>query len=190
MNDGNSLDYVGQLAHVARPWVSLEHRHRFRRPSWWNLPCPLEVEQREVTHESGYVALPVAKGRQSDRNHVQPEEEVFPECALAHRACKVVICRSNDPDIDPYVAVPADAMDLTRLDRTKKLRLRIEAQISDLVQKQRTGVRELEASYASLRSTGERASLVTEHLALDQIARNSSAIDSDERLIAPCAGVV
>src|SRR5688572_33294672 len=105
MNDGNSLDYVGQLAHVARPWVSLEYRHCFRRPCGWSLSRPLEVEQREVMHQRWYVALTVAKGRQSDRNHGQSKEQVLPESAVPHGATKVVISRSIYHDLDPAVAV-------------------------------------------------------------------------------------
>ena len=64
------------------------------------------------------------------------------------------------------------------------------AEVADLVEKQRAGVRELEPSDAAVRRAGERALLVPEHLALDEIARNRRAVHAHERAVASRARAV
>src|SRR6478752_1570415 len=60
-------------------------------------------------------------------------------------------------------------------------------QIPHFVEEQRAGVCELEPPDPAVRRTGERALLVAEHLALDEIARDRRAVDPHERPVAPRA---
>ena len=51
-------------------------------------------------------------------------------------------------------------------------------------------MRQLESPDARLRRTRKCAAFVAEHLALDQVARDGSAIDAHERLVPPRTSVV
>ena len=75
----------------------------------------------------------------------------------------------------------ADALDLALLDRAQQLGLQVEPQIADLVEEQRAAVGQLELADALLQRAGERALLVAEQRALDQLARNRGEVDGDER---------
>ena len=57
-------------------------------------------------------------------------------------------------------------------------------QIADLVEEERAAIGELELADALLQRTGERALLVAEQRALDEIARNRRHVHGDERTIA------
>src|SRR5438552_15432563 len=69
-------------------------------------------------------------------------------------------------------------------EHAQQLRLRLRAQIADFVEEERPAVSQLEAALAALRRAGEGAPLVSEHLRLDEIAREGRAVDRDERLVA------
>ena len=78
-------------------------------------------------------------------------------------------------------------LQLAGLERAEQLGLRLGAQVADLVEEQRAGVRQLEPSQPALGGAGERAALVPEHLGLDQVAGDGGAVDGDERAAGPPA---
>ena len=57
--------------------------------------------------------------------------------------------------------------------------------LADLVEKHRALVGELELSWLVLNRAGERAALEPEQLRLEQLGRQSCAVDFDERTVAP-----
>ena len=66
----------------------------------------------------------------------------------------------------------ADALDLALLDRAQQLGLQVEAQVADLVEEQRAAGGQLELAELLLVRAGERAALVAEQRALDQLVRD------------------
>src|SRR5690606_680233 len=76
-----------------------------------------------------------------------------------------------DPLVDPL------------LKNAEQLDLHIEAHVPDLVEKERAALGKLEASDSGADRSGERALLVTEQLALEQLARDRAAVDGDERRV-------
>src|SRR5262249_52755940 len=77
--------------------------------------------------------------------------------------------------------VAANPAELLGLEHPQELRLHVERELADLVQEQRPALRQLERPLPRRHRTGERASLVTEQLALDERIRDRPAIDHDER---------
>ena len=135
----------------------------------------------EVSDQVGNVAEPLAQRRHLDRKHVQPEVEVFAERARRHRILEPAVGGRERPDVDMLAPLGADALDLAALEHPQQLGLGLELQVADLVEEQRAAVGQLEAPDAPIGGAGERAALVAEHLALDQVARNRGAVDRDER---------
>ena len=74
----------------------------------------------------------------------------------------------------------AQAFKALLLQHAQQLGLRFEVHIADLVQKQRAPVREFKLALTPCGGTGERASFVTEHFALDQLGRQCGGIDRDK----------
>ena len=77
----------------------------------------------------------------------------------------------------------ADALDLALLDRAQQLRLQVVAQVADLVEEQRAARGQLELAELLADGAGERALLVAEQRALDQLAGNRREVDGDERRV-------
>ena len=80
--------------------------------------------------------------------------------------------------------LPADPLDLPLLDGPQQLGLQVEPQVADLVEEQRAAGRQLEFSQLLLVGPRERAALVPEQRALDELVRNRRQVDRDERRVA------
>ena len=69
------------------------------------------------------------------------------------------------------------------LDRAQQLGLQLVAQVADLVEEQRAAGRQLELAELLADRAGERALLVAEQRALDQLLGNRGEVDGDERRV-------
>src|SRR6185312_3691262 len=67
------------------------------------------------------------------------------------------------------------------LEHAQEVRLELDRQLADLVEEQRAAARLDEVTIALLDRAGERALLVTEQVRGDQLARQRTAVDRDER---------
>src|SRR5439155_2580690 len=103
---------------------------------------------------------------------------------------QVLVGRGDQPDVHPDRRVTADALHLLLLDRAQELGLGLERHVADLVEEERAAVRGLELALAPGDRAGERAPLVAEELALDQLLAERRAVHLDQRLRAPRAPVV
>ena len=148
------------------------------------------MQRGEVSHERGDVARTVAQWRHGQRNDVQPEEQIVAKRSLGDRAREILVRCCDDSHVHADRFPAAHAFDLLRLDGAQQLRLRLGSEIAHLVEKQRTRVRQLESADALVGRAGERALLVPEHFALDEVTRYRCAIHSHERAITARTGNV
>ena len=79
--------------------------------------------------------------------------------------------------------MPPDALELALLQRAQQLHLHLDRDLADLVEEERPAVGELEAPRLAGHGARERAALVAEELALDELLRDGRAVDLDERLV-------
>src|SRR4029450_9683535 len=82
--------------------------------------------------------------------------------------------------VHPDQLVPADALERALLQGAQELHLELGRHVSDLVEEHRAAVGELELPQATFLRVGERASLVTEQLGLEQGGGNRRRGDADE----------
>src|SRR6266403_2095495 len=131
-----------------------------------------------------------AQRRKHDRDDVQAVVEVLAEASRLHLGLEVLVGGGEDADVDLERAVAAHPFELALLEHAQDLRLRLERHVADLVEEERAAVGDLELPLARHDRTREGALLVAEELALDQLARERSAVHLDERPRAPGAVVV
>ncbi len=143
-------------------------------------PVTAAVALEEVGDEQGDVLFALAERRDLDRHDVQPVEEVLAEAALLDLLLQVAVGRGDDAHVHGDQLAAADPLDLARLDRAEQLRLGLRAQVADLVEEEGAAVGQLELAPALTGRAGERATLMSEHLALDQVARYGGAVDTHE----------
>ena len=174
------LDRVLELAHVAWPAVALERSDR----AGGELPVGSETFE-EMMREQPDVFSSFAERRQRDRYDRDAVVEVFAEISALHFLGEVAIRRGHDPHIDGDRRRRPDAFERALLQRAQQLHLHRMVELTDLVEEERAAIGRLEAPFAPFGGTRERALLVPEKLALDQLRRNRAAIDGDEGLLGP-----
>src|SRR5690606_20226882 len=123
----------------------------------------------------------LAERRERDRHAVEAVEEVRAERALSAHLLEVAMGRGDDAHVDGDLFVAADAHDLLRLEDAEQRRLRAWRQLADLVEEQRAAVCLLEDALRLSIGAGERALLVTEEHALEEVLRDGRAVDALQR---------
>ena len=170
----HALQHVLQLAHVARPGVTLELRRALRRR--WAFPgcCSSRTGARrrsaraeECLRRARAGSARAAARRSGDRTGPR-------ETCLRRRFLQILVSARDHAHVHLHGTFGADLLDLAALQHAQDLRLRGQRQVRDFVEEDRAAMRDFEQSLAwRRRRTGERAALVAEQLALDQTSRES-----------------
>ena len=92
--------------------------------------------------------------------------------------------RGDDAHVAAHRHVAADALEHALLQHAQQLHLHGRAHVADLVEEQRAAFGDLEAALARRDGAGERALLVAEQLALEQVGGDRAAVDRHERALA------
>ena len=152
-------------------------RERVRCASSVDATCrgdrwPAAASARKCRASSGNVLAARAQRRERERHHVEPIVEVGPERARSWQAStrsRLVAATTRTSTLMRLVA--ADALDLALLQDAQQLGLHGQRHVADLVEEERAAARALELAAPLLGRAGERAGLVAEQLALDELAR-------------------
>ena len=99
------------------------------------------------------------------------------------RRLEVAVRGGDDARVDLDRLTSADTLDLALLKHAEELRLHGQRHVADLVEEESPSARALELAAALLCRPRERAHLVTEELALDQLARQGRAVELLERTL-------
>ena len=146
------------------------------------LPSSAAKRARKCCASSGTSLEALAQRRHPDREHVEAVVEVLAELAVLDQLDHVAVGRRDQAEVDLDRLLGADRIDLAFLQRAQQLHLRVERQLADLVEEQRAAVGFLELADALVDGAGERALLVAEQDALDEVLGDGAAVDGDERL--------
>src|SRR5579862_4020248 len=170
-----AFDRVPQLPHVARPVVALEGLHHARTERHARLQLP-----QHVLRERADVGPALPEGRQRDRQHVQPIEQILAKRAFRDALAEIPIRCGDDADIDRDRLGPPDPFEGALLQHSEELRLQGGRDVADLVQKEGPAVGELELAGPARDGAGEGALLVAEQLALEQRFGERGRVHRDE----------
>ncbi len=127
------------------------------------------------------VARPLAQRRDAQADHVEAEVQVLAEAAGGDLCRQVAVRGGEDAHVDAHRAAAAEAVDLALLDGAQQLGLQAGVHLADLVEQQRAAVGRLELAEAAGDGAAERALLVAEQLALQQVLGNGGAVQGHER---------
>src|SRR5205823_12277854 len=103
---------------------------------------------------------------------------------------QVAMGRRDDAYVSADRDSPANRGIFSLLQDAQQPGLRFGRHVADLVEKQRSALRLLEAAHIASGSAGEGAFLMAEQLAFDQLAGDRRHIDRDERTRAALAEIV
>jgi len=144
----------------------------------------------EMRDERGDVFAPRPQRRQQNRKDVQAVVQVDAEFSAPDHLCEIAVRGGDQAHIDVMGAPAAQALEFLFLQDAKQFGLQCRRNVADLIQKQRALVGQLEPANLLRDCAGERALLVAEQLAFEQIQRNGRAIHFDEGASASRADVV
>ena len=116
--------------------------------------------------------------------------EVGSKAPFAHHGAQIFVGGAEQSNVHAALGLAAHTADLPSFEDAKQARLQIGRELGDLVEKERAAVRLLEGPAMGLDRAGERAALVPEELALDELARKATSIDWDERAFLPRPALV
>src|SRR5207247_10490430 len=151
------LGRVIELADVAGPRMVEQRLERRWLEAREVLAVPLRVLPEKVRGKRRDVLAAVAERWQLYFDRVEPEEEILTEPARGDLLAKIGIGRGHDPHVDVAGARRADAFEVAGLEHAQQLRLQVDRDVGDFVEKQRAAVRELEPAPTIRLGSGERA---------------------------------
>src|SRR4029077_5764352 len=114
------------------------------------------------------------------RKDVEPVVQVGAKFVFVHHRFKVAVCGGYETDGGSDRAVAAHPLEFLVLDGAQQLRLEFERHLTDLIEKQRALVSQLEAPNLLRNRTGKRTFLMAEKFALQKASRNRGAIYFNE----------
>ena len=146
---------------------------------------------KKIAHQEGNVFLPLAQRRHRDVDHVEPKVEVVAKFSIGHELLQVLVRRRDQANVRAQSLVPAHPLKGALFaHHAQQLHLRARVDLANLIEENRAAVRLLEPADPAFVRTGERASLVAEQLALEQLRRERRAMDRDELRLVPPAQIM
>ena len=143
--DERTLDDVLQLSHVSRPRVLLQREHRgreHRRDPAPELPLAL-MDQKP--HQRRDVVPSFTERRQVDWINAQAIVQVGSEAAGGDIGFQVSVSCGNHAHIHALGSRGSDPLEFSLLQHAQQLDLNFRQQIADLVQEDRSSIRQFEA---------------------------------------------
>lgn len=138
-HDERPAHHVSKLPHVAGPVVLAKPGQggvaEARRPG---------LRRQEPVAQKLDVVRPVSQWRHDQRQHEQAMKQVFSKEMVPDRLFEVSVGRRHDPDLNWPLLGVADPPDGGRLEHSQKLGLKVQRQLSDLVEKERAPLAGLE----------------------------------------------
>ena len=112
-----------------------------------------------------------AQGRNGNWQDVQTVIEIATEAPFGDLLFEIAVRRRDHADVDANVLSPADPLERFLLEKAQQLRLQRRYHLADLVEKDGAPIRRLQQSTFLQPRIGERAPLVAEEFALEQLFR-------------------
>ena len=181
MVNEDSEDDQLEFTDVPLPLGPLESPNGFVRDRRNATIEPSRVPLEEMVHEPLDVSSALLEGRKREVQGSNPVEKILPKRAFPHGCREISTRRRQETDVGPHPTTRSDRSKESRLEDAKKLRLRGEREIGELVEQQDTCASALDEARTIGVGTGERAGHVTEEFRLEELGRQARTRDADER---------
>ena len=179
VEEGDLLDYVLELAHVAGPRIVLENYTGTVVKLDGSRAVGLGKGRGEAPRHQHDVGGAVAQGRHVDLYRRQAVEQVFAEFALGYRRRQVDVGGGHNAHVGALHLARAHLQKFARLQHPQQARLGGEGQLGHLVKEDGAAVSLLEIALAGGHGAGERPLLVAEQLRVDGALGDGAAVDGD-----------
>ena len=133
-----------------------------------------------MLYQGGQVFGALAQRGQFDWKHNHAVVEIAAEASTLNQLLKVAMGGHDDAHIDGRRLIGADSLHFAFFKDAQQLGLHRWRHIADLVEEERAAMSLLELAGVALCGAGERAFLVAEELALNQLGRNGGAVEGNK----------
>jgi hypothetical protein len=140
---------------------------------------------KKIIGENGNVRHSLSESGEGNGNDADTIVEVLSEISFGHFLMEIPIGCGDDPDIDFDGFTISNSFELLFLDNSQQGLLKMEWNLSDLIEHHGTSVRQLEASDAVFDGSGEGPFRMAKELTRQQRFCQRTAINGDERLVPP-----
>ncbi len=130
---------------------------------------------------SGKSSLRSASGRCANEENREPVIQVRAEKPLRGIASQRTMSSGENPNIDLYRLVVADALQFAALHKTQQLRLQRQRHLADLVEKECPAIGGLDPSRPAVHRAGKGPASVAEELGFQQCFRYRRAVERGQR---------
>ncbi|OQA26793.1 MAG: hypothetical protein BWY59_01262 [Verrucomicrobia bacterium ADurb.Bin345] len=134
-----------------------------------------------MVDQQGQVFDPFPQRGNPDRQHLEPEIQVFPKLPVGHHGFQVAVRGRQHAHVHLARLRRPHALDHAVLEHPEQFRLAFDLHVADFVQKNGAAVGDLEFALAACFRARERPFFVPEQLAFHQGVGNRRAIDHDKR---------
>ncbi len=134
-------------------------------------------------HDLGEVAHALAERRKDEHERRDAVKEVHAQARGVGAEVLDAVGGRDDARVDGAFRRAADAADRAVLERAEQVGLELERELADLVEEERAVGGLEEVAVARFGRAGERALLVPEQLARDQLLRDAAAVHRDVRAV-------
>ena len=188
--DDGKLDGAPELTHVAGPGVGgqLSHRLVARLDNPFTGASAAQLQERG--HEQGNILTPLAKRRDFDPGHAYAVEQIGAEIPLLHLLAQIAVCGRQHAHVDFSRLRFAEPGDFSFLQDSEEVRLHVQGNVSNLVEKERPFLGGFEHSLVIGNRSCERPPPMSEELARQQRIREAGAVHGEERPLRPGARFV
>src|SRR5437870_10873110 len=185
-----AVHLVGELAHVARPGVSLERPQRGAVEAARRAALALLAAGEEVRRERRHVGHAVPERRHADGEHGEAVVEVEAEAPRRHLGLERAVGGRDDARAHAAHAGGAHRLHLLVLEDAEQLRLHGRRRLADLVEEDGARARLVEEPAAVALGAGEGPAHVAAELALEErLGEGGAVLHQERRLRARAAAV-
>src|SRR5262245_18165487 len=162
------LDYVLQLANIARPVVRAQPSQAVRGQLLTRPADAGAIAVDEELRQDLNVGAALAQRRNRDGEDVETIVEIFAEPSCADFLPQVTIGCGNHPHVDLAGMRDAHWLILVLLENAKQLGLQLQGQFAHLIEENNAALGKLEPSRPPANGSGECALLVAKELTFEE----------------------
>ena len=145
---------------------------------------PAELLQKMIRQQQ-HVVPPFAQRRNRNRHGGNPEVQVIAKQLFLHLLLQIAVRGHHDSNVHVDRLRSPHPFESLFFQHPQQLRLNRQRQLANLVQKQRSAVRQIHFSHFARGRTRERALFVPKQLVFHQSFRDRRAIQCHKRLLPP-----
>src|SRR5580698_7664385 len=183
IHDDDALDYVAQLAHVARPGVAHERIDGIIGDFARTAAIGGGEFLQKMAGEERNIFFALAQRRDHEGDYVEAVEKIFTKIALGDFIFEIFVGGGDDADIDGDGIVTAYRNEALLLESAQNLGLRLEAHVADFVEEERAAIGSLKLALFVGRGAGKRRLAVSEEFAVNEVLGQGGAVDLDEGFV-------